>query len=38
MKYGYVHKDENKNTSSLLSPEGLKSAIRDFQVNKESPA
>ena len=32
MKYGYIHEDENSNTAALLSADGVKSAIKDFQV------
>ena len=33
MKYGYIHEDENSNTAALLSANGVKSAIKDFQVS-----
>ena len=32
MKYGYIQKDENENTAALMSAEGVKKAIKDFQV------
>ena len=32
MKYGYIHEDENSNTAALLSADGVKTAIKDFQV------
>jgi len=32
MKYGYIHEDENSNTAALLSANGVKSAIKDFQA------
>jgi hypothetical protein len=32
MKYGYIQKDENSNTAALLSANGVKKAIKDFQV------
>ena len=34
MKYGYIHEDENSNTAALLSADGVKSAIKDFQVRR----
>ena len=34
MKYGYIHEDENSNTAALLSADGVKSAIKDFQVSE----
>jgi len=32
LDHGYLQKDENAGTAQLLSSEGLKKAIRDFQV------
>jgi hypothetical protein len=32
VNYGYIMKDENKNTEALLSEEVVTKAVKDFQV------
>jgi hypothetical protein len=32
VRYGYVQRDENSNTQALLSEEGVKQAVKDFQA------
>ena len=32
LNYGYIQKSDNENTAALLSQDGLKRAIKDFQV------
>ena len=32
MEYGYIHRSEDSSTSALLSADGIKKAVKEFQV------